>query len=138
MRPIALGALAALVGGAALVIDAVLHGRASLLLVVIVPVFSGSSVEFLLGVVLLVVGFFLVPLTVWEPSDHEPLSPPAERPAVPPPRTGVAGGGLVLVGPVPIFFGAWKNGSRRVRLLAALVGAALLVLLVVGFLVAVR
>jgi uncharacterized membrane protein len=138
MRLIGLGALAAFVVGAALVVDAILHGRASLSLVVIVPVFSGSSAEFLLGVVFLVVGFFLLPLAIWEPSEGELLSAPVEGPSVPPPSAGAAGGGLVLIGPVPIFFGAWKNVSRRVRLLAALAGAVLLVVLVVGFLVAVR
>jgi uncharacterized membrane protein len=138
MRLLGLGALAAFVAGAALVADAVLHGRASLSLVVIVPVFSGSSAEFLLGVVLLVVGFLLLPLSLWEPSVSEPLLPPAAGPSVPPPSAGAAGGGVVLIGPVPIFFGAWKNVSRRVRLLAAVAGAVLLAILVVGFLVAVR
>jgi uncharacterized protein (TIGR00304 family) len=138
MRLLALGALVAFVAGAALVADAVLRGQASLSLVLVVPVFSGSSVEFLLGVVLLVVGFLLLPLSLWEPSESEPLLRPAEGPSVPPPSTGAAGGGVVLIGPVPIFFGAWKNVSRRVRLLAAVAGAVLLVVLVVGFLVAVR
>lgn len=138
MRPAGFGALAALVAGAGLVVDAVLHGRASLALVVIVPVFSGSSVEFLVGVLLLVVGFFLLPLAWFEPSEGEAFSLPREAPQPPPPSSGAAGGGLVLVGPVPIFFGAWKNVSRRVRLFAALSGAALLVLLVLVFLVVVR
>lgn len=138
MRLAGLGALAALIAGAVLLGDAILHGRASLSLVVIVPIFSGSSAEFLLGVVLLVVGLFLLPLALWEPSEGEPRSSSAEGPVVPPPSAGAAGGGLLLIGPVPIFFGAFKNVSRRVRLLAALAGVVLLVLLVVGFLVATR
>jgi uncharacterized protein (TIGR00304 family) len=138
MRLAVLGTLAAWAAGAALLADAILHGRASLSLVVILPVFSGRSPEFLLGVVLLVLGFFLLPLALWEPSDSEPLSLSAEGPAGAPPTGHAVGGGVVLIGPVPIFFGAWKNVSRRVRFLAALAGAVLLVLLVVGFLVTVR
>jgi uncharacterized protein (TIGR00304 family) len=132
------GVLGAWVAGALLVADAVLHGRASLALVVIVPVFFGGSSEFLLGVVLLVVGFFLVPLALWEPSESEPLRPVPVGPRPTPPSAEVAGGGVVLIGPVPLFFGGWKNVSRRVRLLLAIVGGTVLVLLVVGYVLAVR
>jgi uncharacterized protein (TIGR00304 family) len=138
MRLARIAAFGAWVAGALLVADAVLHGRASLTLVVIVPVFSGGSPEFLLGVALLVVGFFLLPLALWEPSEGEPLPSEPEGPRETFPSTGAAGGGIVLIGPVPIFFGGWKNVSRRVRLLAAVVGAALLVLLVAGLLWAAR
>ena len=130
MRFAALGAFAALVAGGVLVGDAVLHGRASLSLVIIVPVFSGSSVEFLLGVVLLLLGIFLLPLAFVEPLDE---APPARSSS-----PGATSGGLVLVGPLPFFFGAWKNVSPRVRILAAIIGAVLLVVLVAAVLVAVR
>jgi uncharacterized membrane protein len=137
MRLAGVGALVVLVAGAAFLVDAVLHGRASLTLVVIVPVLSGGSAEFLLGVVLLVVGLFLLPLAFWEPVESEPLPSGPETPVAAPPSAGGAGG-VVLLGPVPIFFGTWKNVSRRVRLLAAVVGAVVLALLVAGFLWAVR
>lgn len=128
MRWVVLAAGAALGAGVALVADAVLHGRAALSLVVIVPVVSGSSAEFFLGVVLLVTGVFLLPLSLWELGEEEP-APPSE---LPPPPASSGAGGLVLVGPVPIFFGSWRNVSRRTRWLVALVGALLLGLLVVG------
>jgi uncharacterized protein (TIGR00304 family) len=137
MRLAALGAIASLVAGAVLLGDAVLFGRASLSLVLIVPVFSGSSIEFLLGVVLLILGFLLLPWAFVEPLEEERL-PTAEAPPATPSNSGATGGGLVLIGPLPIFFGAWKNVSPRVRILAALVGAVLLIVLVVGVLVAVR
>jgi uncharacterized membrane protein len=35
---------------------------------------------------------------------------------------------VVLVGPVPVFFGGWKNAPRWAYVLAASVGAGLLLL----------
>jgi uncharacterized protein (TIGR00304 family) len=141
MRLVAVGALAALFAGAALLADATLHGRANLSLVVIVPVLSGGSGEFLLGVVLLLVGLFLLSWAFWEvaesPTGVSPLEGP-EGPETTPPGSGMVGGGVVLIGPVPLFFGGWKNVSRRARLVAAVVGAAVLVLFVVGFVLTVR
>ena len=100
---------------------------------------SGGSAEFLLGVVALVAGFLLVPLLSWgdtgieEPEASEPLTSPAA-----PSSASATTGGLVLVGPVPIFFGSWRNVSTRTRLWVAIAGALVLVLFVVGFLVATR
>ena len=141
MRLAAVGALAALFAGAALLADATLPGRATLFLVVIVPVLSGGSGEFLLGVVLLLVGLFLLSWAFWEVAESPPGVSPLEGPEGPettPPGPGMVGGGVVLIGPVPLFFGGWKNVSRRARLVAAVVGAAVLVLFVVGFVLTVR
>jgi len=138
MRTAALGALAGIVVGAGLVVDAVVHGRALISLVVFVPVISGSSGEFLVGVVLLVAGLFVLPLTLWEPSEIGPFLPGDADPAEPSRGSTMEGGGLVLVGPVPIFFGSWRNVSRRTRWVVALVGALVLGLLVLGFVLAWR
>lgn len=113
-----------LLAGIGLVVLAVVRSEAALHLVIVVPVVTGSSPAFVLGVLLLVAGFGLLPLA---------LAPPAEAAAGP---TAVAGGspespegfgGVVLVGPVPLFFGAWRHPGRRRYLLAVAVGAALLV-----------
>jgi len=138
MRPTGIAALGAIIVGVALLVDAVLHGRAVLSLVFIVPVLSGGSVEFLLGAALLVVGLFLLPLAFWEPAESEPLPPPPEGPGTTSPGPASASGGVVLIGPIPIFFGGWKNASSRVRLLAAIVGAVVLVVFVVGFVLTAR
>jgi len=138
MRRSGIAALGALIAGGALLVDATLHGRASLSLVVIVPVLSGGSGEFLLGVVLLLVGLFLLPLAFWEPAENPAAVVPPEEPEATPPSLGTVGGGVVLIGPIPLFFGGWKNVSRRARLLAAIVGTAILVLLVAGYFLAVR
>ncbi len=130
MRALGELSIAAIVAGGALVVDAVIRGRASVAWVVIVPVISGGSAEFLAGVALLIVGLFLLPF-VFAPALEPPTGPasPKTRP------TGTsAAGGLVLVGPVPLLFGSFRDLSRRDRWLLTLAGAAILVvLLLVGF-----
>jgi uncharacterized membrane protein len=91
-------------------------GVAHLALVVIVPVIYGASWLFGLGILLLVLGFFCLPLG-W--GGEAPSSVPAGSPT-----RGV--GGVILVGPVPIFFGSWKNVSRRWRVAMAVLGACVL------------
>ncbi len=120
-----------LAAGVALVADAVLRGGATLALVVVFPVVSGGTAEFLLGAVLLFVGFATLPLALFPGSpdeDDAPAGPPLR--SVAPPAEGSAGGGLILVGPIPIFFGGWKNVSRRTRWWVAAAGGLLLVVLV--------
>jgi uncharacterized membrane protein len=123
---------ALLLAGLLVLAFAVATGAARLYLVVIFPVLTSGSPIFLLGVVLLVAGFLTLP---WVLAPEEPPVGAEERPVAPagrPPGPGAAvgGGGLVLVGPVPVFFGAWKNPSRRVYWLAVLAGTLALALLV--------
>jgi uncharacterized membrane protein len=123
-----------LVAGVVLIVDAVLRGTASVALIAIVPVVSGSSTEFLVGVVLLLVGFLSLPLAFLSldpgPSPGAVVDPRARGET---PTAEV--GGLILVGPVPIFFGSWKDVSFRTKVAVAVVGAALLVVLVLAFVV---
>jgi uncharacterized protein (TIGR00304 family) len=121
---------------AALIAWAILHGGASLAVVVVVPVIFGSSVIFFAGVVLLLAGLFTVPLA-FEPGVETEETPVASPPG-PAPSSSGGGGGLVLIGPVPIFFGSWKHVSSRTRLWVAGVGAAILVVAAVAFWLAVR
>lgn len=109
--------------GIALVVAAVATGGAQLELIVVVPVFvGGASALFLGGVVSIFVGIFLLPLAFGseeaEPSENSPAEPGPTSPR---------SGGLVLIGPVPIFFGGWKNPGRRAYWVAVLVGAGLVV-----------
>jgi len=132
-----LGAVGALVAGVALIALSIAEGGASIALVVIVPVVSGSSLTFLLGVVLLIVGFLWIPFAlVREPDEESPSLPPSTGTA---PAEGQGGvGGFVLVGPVPIVFGSWKGISRRTRWWLALAGAVLLSVALVAFAVVLR
>ncbi|MGA8302411.1 MAG: DUF131 domain-containing protein [Thermoplasmata archaeon] len=117
--------------GAVLVALAALQGAARLAVVVVVPVVFGSSIEFVVGVLLLLAGLFSLGLA------FEPAEETDEPGVASPPRTSSGGGGLVLVGPVPLFFGAWRDVPARTRILVAILGAAVFavaVLVVLGFL----
>ena len=131
MRWFLLGTLAVLAAGVALVAVSVLEGGANVALLVIVPVVSGSSLTFLLGVVLLVVGFLSLPFATAEGWDEAPPALPSGGTGPPEAQSGV--GGVVLLGPVPIVFGSWKGISRRTRWWLALAGAVLLTVAFVWF-----
>jgi uncharacterized membrane protein len=131
MRPVALVPVVLLLGGVAIVVYAVLDGAASVALLVVVPLVYGGSGAFLIGAVLLFLGILTLPLAF---APVEPAPVPRERP-VPGGDPSSAGtpaavSGLVLIGPVPIFFGGWRTVSLRTRILVAALAAALLVALV--------
>ena len=116
-----------LLAGFLLVADAARRGDATLHLVLVVPVVSGTSAEFILGLVLVALGFFLIPLA-WGGSS-ERVSGPPDAPA-PPSEMG----GVVLLGPVPIFLGAFRNPPRWVFWAAVGIGAVLLAIALAVFL----
>ncbi len=118
-----------LAGGVGLIVYAITTGSASVALWVVVPVVSGGSALFLAGVGLVLLGFLALPFGLGG-GDEEP-GPPEPTAARGPAESGV--GGLLLVGPVPIFFGSWKATPRWVRWTLALVaGLALVLLLIVA------
>jgi uncharacterized protein (TIGR00304 family) len=129
---------ALLVAGFIVVVAAVLTGAATLTLFVFIPIISGNSVLLILGLLLIVGGFFLLPLMVVDlPGEDEAPSnalPPAAG------RTPSSGssGGFVLIGPIPIVWGSWNARERRVVYgLALILGIILtiiaLVIVFVGY-----
>jgi len=138
MRALALVPIVLLGAGAALVVASVLGGGATVSLVVIVPVVSGRSVEFLLGFAALGAGFLCLPLLFGAGPEEAAAMPSATAPSPTPSAGTSSAGGLVLVGPVPIFFGSWRNVSARTRWWVALAGAAILVVFLVLFAYALR
>jgi uncharacterized membrane protein len=120
-----IGPILLLLGAVAIGI-AVASGGAHAALIVIIPVFYGSSLLFLAGVALVIAGFLTLPLTL---AAEEPEGAPAGPPS------GVSSGGLVLIGPIPIFWGSASGASRGVRVAAAAAGAIALVVAVVVFLI---
>lgn len=119
-----------LFAGVGLVAYAVVTGSASVALWALVPVVHGRSAPFVVGVVLLLLGFFALPLGSFLGSEDGP--PPEEKPTA---GSGSAqGGGVVLIGPVPIFFGAWRAAPGWIRwAIALVVGATMLLLLVIAW-----
>lgn len=124
--------VALILAGVGVIADSVARGGASVALVVVLPVIFGASAEFFLGVVLLFCGFVTLPFALgytFSPEEADEGSPHAHV-EVPPQEVG----GLLLIGPIPIFFGRWSHVARRTRILAAVAGAALLVVAVAIFL----
>jgi len=117
------GAIATLVAGIGLIAFSVAEGQASLALLLIFPVLSGSSLPFLGGVVLLILGFITLPIGLAEGWEEPSTSPGALSSSSQNHSEGGAGGGLVLIGPFPILFGSWRGVSRRTRRWLALFGA---------------
>ncbi|MGI0071719.1 MAG: hypothetical protein ACRECT_06600 [Thermoplasmata archaeon] len=127
MRGVGLVPVLLLAAGAAFVVLSVIEGHAGLAIVVVLPVVYGGSLEFGLGVLLLVAGLLTLPFVsstrfvVEDESGSE---------------TAVSGGsgGVVLLGPVPIFLGGWRGVPARTRWILAGVGGAVLVLAVLAWL----
>ena len=99
------GAGLVLVFGLVLIADALRRGSAQASIVLIVPVLTGSSLEFLVGTLLTFVGLLAVFLT----SSGLELTEDPDSPIGAAPRSG----GVVLIGPVPIFFGEWRQIGRH-------------------------
>lgn len=121
--------------GAALLGVAIATGGARLYLLVFIPVVTGTTLLFGLGVGLLVVGFLLFPLvfTGDEPGQAFAIAPAPSTTDPSPDETG--SGGLILFGPIPVFFGGWRPNppiSYRWALLIGGVLAGVAVLLLWG------
>jgi uncharacterized protein (TIGR00304 family) len=128
-----------LVAGALVIVAAVRTGAATLTLLVFIPVVSGSSFLLVLGVVLLIGGFVTLPLLWYEiqPQGSESFE---VAPADGARSTSSRGssGGLVLIGPIPIFFGAWKSSEHRTLYWVAVAVGVLLTLLAVALVLSYR
>ncbi len=138
MRVLRVAPFGLLLAGVLLVGDAVARGKAAVSWVLVVPVVSGASLEFLAGTLLLVVGLFAVPLAFAFTQEDELPPPAALPPSTGPTRRATGASGVVLVGPLPIFFGGWADLPARTRRWVALAGAAAMVALLVAGLLWVR
>jgi uncharacterized protein (TIGR00304 family) len=117
------------VAGMALIATAVATGEADMSLVIVFPVFSGSSLLFLLATLLVIssfiVGFVLMAM------DHERteerVEAASEGMSSGAPRSRAEYGGVVLLGPIPIAFGS----NKRVALIMLVVGVILAIVVLV-------
>lgn len=134
MRGAAVLPVVLFLAGGALIAVAALTGGASGGFVVIVPFLVGNSAAFVLGILLCIAGFFTLPLLV-SADDDDGITPGSTPPGG---RLSTERGGVLIVGPVPIFFGSWRRLSTRARALVSAIAIALFVLVVLVFLVAIR
>lgn len=103
--------------GVALVAFSVATGSAEVALFLVFPVVSGASATFLAGVLLLLASFVSMPFA-WASTAAPESATSSER----------AGGGVILLGPVPIFFGDLGAAERSRYLRWVALGALLTVL----------
>ena len=117
--------IAVFLGGVACIAAAVATGEAEVDLVVIFPVFSGSSGLFLLGTVLIILSF-LIGFAMLASSRGEIVAEaPTDRTQQPAVERKSHYGGVVLIGPVPIAFGSDKRTAIVMLILGIAVAIAL-------------
>jgi uncharacterized protein (TIGR00304 family) len=118
------------VAGVACIAASVLAGDAEVSLLLIFPVFSGSSGLFVLGTVLIVfsfvVGFIFLMMGQVELASPG-LARLGEYPGQDPGRGDTKYGGVVLVGPLPIAFGS----DRKIALAMLVLGIVLAIVALV-------
>jgi len=106
---------------------AVATGEAEVNLVVIFPVFSGSSGLFLLGIVLIIlsflIGFAMLAMAQEDSAASIPVPTISQRPTI---EKKTHYGGVVLIGPVPIAFGS----DKRVAIIMLVLGIAMAIALI--------
>lgn len=129
MRGSAAVPLALFAGGLVLITEAVLHGGADAYWAWVVLVLTGASLEFALGIVLLLAGFLTLPL-LWAGAFRAPEEPPPE--AVEPAPEGEEAT-VIVIGPLPVFVGVWRRATTELRWLA-LVALSVLALVLVALL----
>jgi len=118
--------VAVFLGGLACIAAAVATGEADVELVLVFPVFSGSSGLFLIGTALIVLSFLIVfamMATARGESYGNTVAPTASQ--APKAEGKTHYGGVVLIGPIPIAFGS----SKKVALVMLVLGIAMAVVL---------
>ena len=136
VRPVRLVGLVLFVIGLVLLAVGFLQGEATLVLFVIFPVVTASGLWSVLGILLVIAGFFLsflgfastMEAPVPPPSSPEPSAAAPPSPAPPQKRWG----GVVLLGPIPILFGSDPKFAWWMVLVGALLVVGLVVLTIIA------
>jgi len=121
--------------GVACIIAAAATGEAEVQLFIIFPIISGSSLLFIVGVLLIVasfvLGFILAATTITEMEPVQPLPPKDTVRAgqtTEGPRRNTRYGGVVLIGPIPIIFGSDRKMAWTMLALAIILIVVVLAL----------
>lgn len=133
MRPNASIPIILFAGGVACMAAAVMTGEAEVSMVLIFPIFSGSSGLFVLGVMLILLSFvagFVMLTSSQIALSRAALPQELGQESMDPPEIKKKFGGVVLIGPVPIAFGSdmkWALAMLVIGIVLAIVALALVV-----------
>lgn len=142
VRPVRfVGPIVFMVGIAALVV-AFFQGQATLALFIIFPVITATGGWAVLGILLMIIGFFLFFLT-WpvgtvsapisaQGSGPAPSAAGAVSPPEPTPPMQRRWGGVVFIGPVPVVFGSDQKVTQWMLVLGIVLFVALVVLTIIA------
>lgn len=119
-------ALALAVAGVVLIGASIADGSTQVYLLVIVPVLTGASALFLGGVLCLALAMGLSVLVVADREEPPAARPPDDQGGAP---EGSSTGGVLLIGPLPIFFGSASALRDRYFWVAVAAGATLCIAL---------
>lgn len=143
MRPARLIGPALFILGLAALVVAFLQNQATLSLFIIFPVITATGGWAILGILLMVAGFFLFFIT-WPagmvsaaPPGYEARSAPSTIPSAPPypaqtPAPRRRWGGVVFVGPIPVVFGSDQKVTQWMLVLGLVLFVALVVLTIIA------
>lgn len=114
----------------------VANGEADVSLVLIFPILSGSSVSFLLGTALIVIGLLAWFLTMWTAAPWMASDQVRERANC---TDMVEGGGrriggVVLIGPIPIAFGSSSKIAYAMLAVGVIIVLSVLALVLLSLL----
>lgn len=122
--------LALLAAGIALIAASLATGQGQLYLLLFIPVYAGTGVLGLVGILAVFIGFFLTSLGAAFRGIPRPLAPVSvdDRTAdVPVPQAAVAPpakfGGVVMLGPIPIVFGSDARIAKWMMVLGLILAA---------------
>jgi len=133
-------ALLAIGGG--LIAASIATSEGQLILILFIPVFVGSGLLGLFGILAVFIGLFLSMTSyAWgpgalrlEPEGMEPVSPVGPPPPAPTRTARRKFGGFVMIGPIPIIFGS----DQRIATWMIVLGFVLLSLTVIVWLLLLR
>lgn len=139
MRPIRFLGPALFVAGIVALVVAFLQNEATLTLFIIFPVVTATGGWAILGILLMVAGFFLFFVTwpvgaVAAPPLEERGAPPPTAPGSSlgvPPTPQRRWGGVVFVGPIPVVFGSDQKVTQWMLVLGVVLFVALVVLTII-------
>jgi uncharacterized protein (TIGR00304 family) len=109
------------------------QGEATLSLFLVFPVITATGAWSILGIVLMIAGFFVFFLTWSGPIEAPVRAPPAAAapPSVPTPG-GRRWGGVLFLGPIPVVFGSDQKVARWMLVVGLLLFVGLVVLTVIA------